>query len=205
MPKLPHDQQKAVLEGHVGKIDKVLQNVVRDGKRMTDILDQDATAKLSAYLHARVNDMIADLGKAKRSVFSLDAPVEYVGTGYVPTPTVAISIPSHLIVDGPVTATPSVPQPKTEEDDELAAIAELDEQPAASPAPKATAMFDMAPTEPDPTRPPGGKWKKPTGRLVGTKEPVWVRTDAPVKEDEAPTEKPDHTGYIKEAGFLEAE
>jgi hypothetical protein len=202
MPKLPADQQTAILEGHVGKIDKAMQMLARDGKRMSDVLDAEAQTKLAAYLHARVNDMIADLGKAKRSVFSLSAPPVAPGD-IVLAPNLVI--PADKIINGSVTAvvstTPSVPQPQTDEDEELAAIAALDEAP---PPPKTAAMFEVAPTEPDPTRPPKN-WRKPTGRLVGTKEPVWVETEAPRAAGDEPTEKPDHTGYIKDAGFLEAE
>jgi hypothetical protein len=214
MSKLPHDQQKAILEAHVGKIDKVLQNVVRDAKRMGDVLDQDAAAKLAAFLHTRVNDMIADLLKGKRSVFSLDAPVVPAGMvipeAWLVTP--GIAVPADKIAHGSMTTVlppaqlaprPSVPQPQTDEDDELAAIAELDEPPA-PPAPKIAALYEVAPEVPDATKPPK-VWRKPTGRLVGTKEPVWVATEEARAAGDEVTEKPDHTGFIKDAGFLEAE
>jgi hypothetical protein len=204
MPKLPTDQQTAILEGHVGKIDKAMQNLVRDSKRLADVLDAEAQQKLAAYLHARVGDMIADLGKAKRSVFSLAAPISEIVIPGGPLPAMSITIPADEIIGGTLTAARSVPQPQADEDEELAAIAELEGE-TAPPPPKTAAMFEVAPVAADPTKPPAGKWRKPTGRLVGTKEPVWVETEPPQKSPDDPTEKPDHTGYIKEAGFLEAE
>jgi hypothetical protein len=153
--------------------------------------------------------MIADLGKAKRSVFSLSAPPIPVNE-IVLAPNLVI--PADMIINGSIVATtvmpkPSVPQPVVDEDDELAAIAELDDD-TKPPPPRTAAAMIAAEPEPvnDPLKPPPpGKWRKPTGRLVGTKEPVWVETDAPKKEKEEETEKPDHTGFIQEAGFLEAE
>lgn len=208
---LPKEQQRDLLEGHVGKIDRAMQNVVRDGKKLSEVLDAEALTKLAAYLHTRVNDMITDLGKAKRSVFSLDAPavqtIQYLD-GVSPQTAVVreVVIPGDMIVHGSLTAKPSVPQPVADNDDEeLAAVVGLMDDDSRPPPPRtAEAMFEVAPAAPDPTKPPR-KWRKPTGRLVGTKEPVWVETDPPKKENEDPTEKPDDTGYIKEAGFLDGE
>jgi hypothetical protein len=144
--------------------------------------------------------MVADLFKGKRSVFSLDAPPVPV-SDIVLAPNIVI--PADKIITGTVVGTPSVPQTQTDEDDELAAIAELDE-PVAPPPPKAAPLYEVAPEVPDATKPPK-VWRKPTGRLVGTKEPVWIQTEEPEKTKEDPTERPDHTGFIKEAAFLEAE
>lgn len=213
MPKLPTDQQTALLEAHVGKIDKAMQMLVRDGKKLSDVLDVEAQKKLAVYLHARVNDMIADLGKAKRAVFSLDAPLENPCKELLQLPGVAVAIPADQIIHGSLSAvqttvlppTPSVPQPQADEDEELAAIAELDEAELPTPPRQVPVTYDVAPPPPpDPTVPPKN-WRKPTGRLVGTKQPVWVETEPPHGAGDAPTEKPDSTGHIKDAGFLEAE
>ncbi|MCK1543312.1 hypothetical protein IVB12_15460 [Bradyrhizobium sp. 179] len=211
MPKLPADQQTAILETYVGKIDKAMQALVRDSKKMADVLDPEAQTKLAAYLHARVNDMITDLGKAKRSVFSLAAPpipseIVLPGGGLPP----ALTIQAEKIIHGSLTGTldnpptPSVPQPQNDEDDELAAIAALDDEPAPPPPPKVAPLYEVAPEPKDPTKPPP-KWRKPNGRLVGTKEPVWIETEPPRAAGDEVTEKPDATGFIKDAGFLEAE
>jgi hypothetical protein len=213
MPTLPHDQQKAILEGHVGKIDKAMQNVARDVKRMSEILDQDALTKLAAFMHARVNDMIADLSKGKRSVFSLDAPAVETLTILTGTAVLAPGGREAIHSGGSMTVVmppaPRIPQPQADNDDaELEAVADLlADAPDDSPPPPrrapAPVTFEMAPAAPDPKKPPPGGWKKPVGRLVGTKEPVWVQTEPPHAAGDEVTEKPDHTGFIKDAGFLD--
>jgi hypothetical protein len=193
MSTLNRQEATAVLEDRVTKISKAMAQLVKDAPRIADILDDATLLKTERFIQRRLGDLMRDMALARAArpsatSFSLDAEPEVPATAvrFVQVP----ASDTAVVLRGPTT--PSVPQNDDAalNDDDLSVLEVLDVATGGG--------VSLAPAQPEPKR-----WRKPIGRLAGSKELIYGDPEEFKVSQPEPGEQPDRTGGIADAGFID--